>query len=115
MLRRPALTLCRDGIKHGQVPRRPISCIVRHARPLPERPLLRTTPRTLLAHGRAQQRRNAGSFVENAKSLWREYPFSVSLAAVIIVFGMGTIVYVNYLYQTYIIAAFHNYPEEVGM
>lgn len=52
--------------------------------------------------------------MQNARDLWREYPFSTSLASAIILFGASTLIYVNYYYQTYIIGAFTAYPEEVA-
>ena len=38
----------------------------------------------------------------------------MTLAAVSILFGVGVLFYVNYFYQTYIIGAYHNFPEEVA-
>lgn len=65
-----------------------------------------------------QQQRNATSFARgfagDAKALWRKHPFSVTLATFFILFGAGTLVYVNYIYQTYIIGAFHKFPEPVA-
>jgi len=52
--------------------------------------------------------------MENAKSLYRDYPVSVTTASFIILFGVFSIGYINYYYQTYIIGAFHKFPEEVG-
>lgn len=48
------------------------------------------------------------------KHLYKENPASVSLAFAAILAGIGGIVYANYLYQSYIIAAFHTFPEEVA-
>lgn len=61
----------------------------------------------------AHQRRH-GSFFENAKKLARQNPFSISFAAFCILAGAGSVIYANHLYQSYIIGAFHNYPEEVA-
>ncbi|GIZ42424.1 hypothetical protein CKM354_000569600 [Cercospora kikuchii] len=67
--------------------------------------------RTPLQHG--QQRRHA-SFMENARNLTQQNPMSVALAVVIILAGAGSVVYANYVYQSYILAAFHKYPEPVA-
>ncbi|PIB03002.1 hypothetical protein CB0940_11643 [Cercospora beticola] len=67
--------------------------------------------RTPLQHG--QQRRQA-SFMENARNLTQQNPISVALAVVIILAGAGSVVYANYLYQSYVLAAFHKYPEPVA-
>ncbi|KAL1303967.1 hypothetical protein AAFC00_000414 [Neodothiora populina] len=48
------------------------------------------------------------------KQLYHRHPYQVSLAGVIILFASGCIVYANYLYQSYIIASFHKYPEPVA-
>ncbi|KAI7010777.1 hypothetical protein KC355_g6029, partial [Hortaea werneckii] len=61
-----------------------------------------------------QQRRAAGSFAGNARDLWSRHPLQVSLAAGAILAGTVALVYTNYMYQTYILGAFHNYPEEVA-
>lgn len=61
----------------------------------------------------AAQRRH-GSFWVNARKLFNENPFSVTLASVLILFGAGCLGYVNYVYQEYIIKAFHKYPEPVA-
>ncbi|KAI9881622.1 MAG: hypothetical protein M1830_000187 [Pleopsidium flavum] len=49
-----------------------------------------------------------------AVKLFRENPFSVSLATFFILFGVGTLFYANYVYNTYIIGAFHKFPEPVA-
>ncbi|KAL3424272.1 TPR domain-containing protein [Phlyctema vagabunda] len=54
------------------------------------------------------------TFTGNLKTLWRAYPFSVSLAFFCIACGVGALGYTNYIYQTYIIGAFHKYPEPVA-
>ncbi|KAK3110855.1 hypothetical protein LTR53_014422 [Teratosphaeriaceae sp. CCFEE 6253] len=58
--------------------------------------------------------RRAGSFAHNARTLFRQNPFSVSLATLLILCGAGSLIYANILYQYYIVAAFHNYPEPVA-
>ena len=70
-----------------------------------------------------------------AKKLFKENPFSVSLASFLseepqpihptpaantcglssILFGMGALVYANYIYNSYIVGAFHNFPEPVAI
>lgn len=52
--------------------------------------------------------------MEGAKNLTKQNPLSVVLAAVIILAGTGSVVYANYIYQSYILAAFHKYPEPVA-
>ncbi len=48
------------------------------------------------------------------KILFRAYPYSVSLAVAIILFGSGVLLYSNYIYHTYIVGAFHKFPEPVA-
>lgn len=94
-------------------PRRTISSLSsRTKQALPRQPLQRPTVQTPSQNHRIERRH--ASFVHNAKVLFKQYPFSVSLATAIILFGAGTLVYVNYVYQTYIIGAFHKYPEPVA-
>ena len=47
--------------------------------------------------------------------VFRAQPYSVSLATVIILFGVGTLVYANYIYKTYILDQFAAYPEPVAV
>ncbi|KAI9826682.1 MAG: hypothetical protein M1819_007316 [Sarea resinae] len=49
-----------------------------------------------------------------ARKLWKKYPFSVSLAAFCICAGAGSLLYTNYIYNTYILGTFHNFPEPVA-
>jgi hypothetical protein len=46
--------------------------------------------------------------------VWAAHPYLVSLATAAILAGTAGIVYANYLYSTFIIAAFHKYPEPVA-
>ncbi|KAK3678834.1 hypothetical protein LTR78_001287 [Recurvomyces mirabilis] len=62
---------------------------------------------------RRPQRRHA-SFTSNARALFRQNPVSVSLALLALTSGIAALVYTNYLYQYYILRAFHNYPEYVA-
>ncbi|KAM0718579.1 hypothetical protein Q7P37_005649 [Cladosporium fusiforme] len=62
-----------------------------------------------------QQRRNASSFGDKAKSLFQEYPFQIVLASGFVLSGAVAVVYANYVYQNYIIASFHKYPEPVAV
>ena len=48
-------------------------------------------------------------------NLFRAYPISVSLATIFILFGMGTLIYANSIYQKYIIGQFTAYPEPVAV
>lgn len=61
------------------------------------------------------QTRGAKTFAEGAKRVFQEHPFSVTLATAIILLGSFGVMYANYRYQTYIIAAFHKYPEPVAV
>ena len=61
-----------------------------------------------------QQRRHAGSFTSNARTLFRQSPFSVTLAFLAILAGASGLAYANILYQNYILKSFHNYPEPVA-
>jgi hypothetical protein len=75
------------------------------------RPQINFHPRTSHA---SQQFRGKASFTRGAKELWTAHPYLVSLAAAAILAGSAGIAYANYLYQSYIIASFHNYPEPVA-
>jgi hypothetical protein len=75
------------------------------------RPQINLRPRT--SHG-SHQSRGKASFTRGAKELWTAHPYLVSLAAASIVAGAAGIAYANYLYSSYIIASFHNYPEPVA-
>lgn len=70
--------------------------------------------RPLLLRPQLRQYRHAGSVAANARTLFRNHPFSVTLAVIIILGGTATLGYANYFYQTYIIGAFHKYPEPVA-
>ncbi|CAK3750285.1 tpr domain-containing [Lecanosticta acicola] len=59
-------------------------------------------------------RRFKGTFMGNARVLFHKHPFSMTLATAIIFSGFACIMWVNYIYQTYIIGAFHKYPEPVA-
>ncbi|EME46542.1 hypothetical protein DOTSEDRAFT_70526 [Dothistroma septosporum NZE10] len=104
---RPVLSLpLREALR--QIPRS--SRQLHHA---PKRPIDRrlTCP---CRHGGIQQQRFRGSFTDGANKLWKENPFSMVMAAIAILMGVGGVFYANYLYQTYIIASFHKYPEAVA-
>lgn len=72
------------------------------------------TRQQLYKHSQKQQARGKATTVDLAKDLWRRHPYTVSLATACILFASGCIVYANYLYQQYIIASFHRYPEPVA-
>ncbi|MCJ1365389.1 hypothetical protein MMC16_004510 [Acarospora aff. strigata] len=50
-----------------------------------------------------------------AKELFQQYPYSVTAAAISILIGAGGLVYANYIYHSYIIGAFHKFPEPVAV
>ena len=62
----------------------------------------------------AQQTRDASTFAEGAKKIFKEYPIAITFATLSILLGSFGVMYANYRYQTYIIAAFHKYPEPVA-
>ena len=114
MFRRPVFEICRDCAQGLRPSQRSFSTFVKRSNVLPKRPSAISRSRAQAAKGGVQQRRHAGTFMENAKSLYRDYPVSVTTASFIILFGVFSIGYINYYYQTYIIGAFHKFPEEVG-
>jgi len=79
-------------------------------RPSPLRQNL-SAPRVRVAN---QQYRNA-STIQNGKALFREYPISISIAGVVILLGSFAVIWANHVYQDYIIASFHKYPEPVAV
>ena len=81
------------------------------SRPFHQR--ITSRPQQNLLHQSQPQRRHA-SFTSNARTLFRQNPVSVSLALLALASGIAALAYTNYLYQYYILRAFHNYPEEVG-
>lgn len=52
--------------------------------------------------------------VGGVRKLLRDSPLQFTLAVAIILAASGSLLYVNYFYQTYIIGAYHNYPEPVA-
>lgn len=71
-------------------------------------------PSHLLQHHRAFARDSTGSVRGNLRLLYRVAPIQMTVALSIIVIAMGAWIYVPYLYQTYIIGQYHNYPEAVA-
>ncbi|CZT41378.1 uncharacterized protein RSE6_01110 [Rhynchosporium secalis] len=62
-----------------------------------------------------QRRYNSSRpFWKASKELFKAHPFSVSSAVFFIIFGAGTLMYSNYIYHSYIIGAFHKFPEPVA-
>ena len=80
---------------------------------LPHRPNPTLRPPQCLRQPPAHCRR-AGTFAGNARALFRRQPITVTLACVAILIGTAALGYSNYLYQSYIVAAFHNFPEPVA-
>ena len=60
------------------------------------------------------QRRHAGSFTTNFRTLFYKNPLTMGLAVVGIIVGSASILYANYIYQHYIVRPYHNYPEPVA-
>ncbi|KAK4541486.1 hypothetical protein LTR36_007932 [Oleoguttula mirabilis] len=91
-----------------------------HPRPrclhtLPRRPQPKPSPtQCLRQQHQHQQRRRAGTFTGNARALFAKHPLQVTLAVGAILAGTAALAYSNYLYRTYILAAFHNYPDAVA-
>ena len=50
-----------------------------------------------------------------AYKLWRENPFSVTLASILILSGVSVLVYSNFLYKWYIVEQYARYPEPVAV
>ena len=100
------------------LPLRQLSRTLRPQRPSPrclhtnhQRPSLsRALPKQQWHHHQRRQE----SFTSNARSLFRQNPIGASLASGAILIGVLALVYTNYMYQTYIIGSFHNYPEPVA-
>ena len=49
-----------------------------------------------------------------ASKLWRENPFSVTLASLLILFGASALVYSTFIYKWYIVEQYARYPEPVA-
>lgn len=105
---RPALNLPLRQLSRSVKPLRPsIRCLhTNHYRP--------SLPKRQQHHWQHHQHRPASSFATNARSLFRQSPVGTTLATLTILAGVGALIYTNYLYQSYIIGAFHNYPEPVA-
>ncbi|OBT92413.2 hypothetical protein VE01_09254 [Pseudogymnoascus verrucosus] len=91
---------------------RPCLSTTRCLRQLPVRSAPRATIQDVLRQRRFQS--SQGSTYGAAKKLFKAYPYSVSLATVFILCGAGGLMYANYFYNSYIIGAFHNFPEPVA-
>jgi len=79
------------------------------------RPIRQNRPfRKSYARNGTQQIRNASTFSEGAEKIFKEYPIAITFATISILLGSFGVMYANYRYQTYIIAAFHKYPEPVA-
>ncbi|KAK5133536.1 hypothetical protein LTR08_007673 [Meristemomyces frigidus] len=96
----------RQAVPHTSTPR------TRCLHSLPRRPEPR--PAQCLRQHPPIQRRRAGTFTGNARTLFRRQPLQVTLACAAILAGTAALGYSNYLYKNYILAAFHNYPEPVA-
>ncbi|KAK6584202.1 hypothetical protein PZA11_003932 [Diplocarpon coronariae] len=68
-----------------------------------------------ISHQMRQRRyQSSRPFFTASKLLFKAHPYSVSAAVLLILFGAGTLMYSNYIYHSYIIGAFHAYPEPVA-
>ncbi|TVY41618.1 TPR repeat-containing protein [Lachnellula occidentalis] len=63
---------------------------------------------------RCQSTFEKGKKPSAARILFRAHPFSVSLAGLCILAGASALLYGNYIYHSYIIGAFHTFPEAVA-
>jgi len=92
--------------------------ILGHPTSAPTRPrclhTLRKRPQPLQSRIPCTHQRAASSFTTNAQRLFRQHPFQITLATAAILLGAGSLVYANYVYQNYIIKAFHKFPEPVA-
>ncbi|KAK5164934.1 uncharacterized protein LTR77_009599 [Saxophila tyrrhenica] len=110
MFGRPLLAPClRLALRPRTIP--PTSSRPLHT--LPRRPLIRP-------HAPFQQPRrtfakdSTRTVLGNARILYHAHPIQFTLAITVILCGAGTLVYINHLYRTYIIGAYHNFPEPVA-
>ncbi|CZR60618.1 uncharacterized protein PAC_10514 [Phialocephala subalpina] len=72
-------------------------------------------PRNTISHPMRQRRYQSNrSFGAAAKTLFRAHPFSVAAAVSLILVGTGALFYANHFYYSYIIGAFHTFPEPVA-
>ncbi|KAL8896298.1 MAG: hypothetical protein Q9207_007774, partial [Kuettlingeria erythrocarpa] len=58
--------------------------------------------------------RTTKSFRDSARDLFKQYPFSVSLASFCIITACLGLIYANYVYRSYIIGEFAAYPEPIA-
>lgn len=83
-------------------------------------PKLRPVPSTFHHHlppriaRRTFAKDSTRTILGNARILYHAHPIQFTLALTIILCGAGTLVYINHLYRTYIIGAYHNFPEPVA-
>lgn len=106
----------RQALRQPFSSRQETRCLQTLPRNPPTRHLLRRQPQP---HPSLQLRRtfakdSTRTFAGNARILFRNHPISMSLAFVCIALASASLIYVNYYYQTYIIGAYHNFPEEVA-
>lgn len=81
----------------------------------------RTQPFPRLPHRAALPKRipprahsRPASTAAAARALFKKNPILVSLASLSILFGAGVLLYSNYVYSSYIVGAFHKFPEPVA-
>lgn len=102
----------RQALRH----QRPISIRSRCLHSAPRRPpiIRQSKPSHLLQLKRGFAKDSTGSIRGNLRLLYHVAPIQLTLALTLIVLGMGFWIYIPYLYHTYIIGAYHNYPEPVA-
>lgn len=115
----------RQFLQNAQQQRRPATTIAQYTRYLPRTQQTCKSTKQLL-QSLQRQRRHASngarygtyppgtSVWTKASDLWSEYPFSVTIALIVIVGSTAIIIYQLYYYQTFVIGAFHTFPEEVA-
>ncbi|GAB7358851.1 hypothetical protein MBLNU230_g4074t1 [Neophaeotheca triangularis] len=81
---------------------------------LPRRPHPKSHFKGHARNGGNQQKRHVGTFIGNTRSLFRSNPISMTVATGAILFGIFSWGYVHYINQTYIIGAFHKFPDPVA-
>ncbi|KAL8756719.1 MAG: hypothetical protein Q9184_004409 [Pyrenodesmia sp. 2 TL-2023] len=77
------------------------------------RPTPRITGNPRKASNFSQPRRT-NTFRAAARDLYKEYPFSVTLASFCIITACLGLIYANYVYKSYIIGEFAAYPEPIA-
>lgn len=104
--------ILRQARQSVTIPQTRTRCL--HQFPRRPQPLNNKGPHHSSKHGGKHRSRHAGTFAGNTKALFRSNPISMTVATGAILFGIFSWGYVHYINQTYIIGAFHKFPEPVA-